>query len=674
MIKNLRTLFLGAMLMAFGTALAQDEVVFDFNSNANDLFGIAGSSSGTGDTYVPDGEFPEDRTATIDGFMVTVKASAAVSNRNRVWATAPRLRLYNESFTVEAPAGMTMTKIYIEGTNGNYNATPDTGNQEVNASAKTVTWTGEAQKVVFSVTKNTQMGKMTITYTGNADPDALKMPAIEGNTSFDTNTTVTITNPNANGDIYYVKNLSNATAEAVVAQGTKYTAAFELTETTVVSAVVKNGDKVSAVATKTFTKIELTTANDIAAFKALAVDTEAKLMLNNAQVLFAYNNDVYVRDASGAIDFYSTGLSLANGQVLNGSVIGKVAVYNNIPELAKTNATNASGFTATAGTAQPKVVGLDEVPGMVCDLVTLKGVTIVAEDAKYYATNEDGDKVQIYDKFSLKYDIAAVEEGKAYDITGIVIPYGSGYEICPTVDFTNGATSESTPVASIADLLNLNSPSTNIELTLTNAQVLFNDGNYIYVRENGKAVCFYSMPDGLKTLLANNAIVNGKVDVDYEVYYDMPEVKKNAKTENHTLTATEGEEPAVTATTLANVAAGLNTCDLVTLTATLDKEVSESNSTTYYLKDGDVRLVVVNNSKNLGKIEVGTKVTVTGVVKTDKSGYQVKLVKNAEYDSTGIQNVVAETTETAIYNMAGQRVNAEFKGVIIMNGKKYIAQ
>jgi hypothetical protein len=41
-------------------------------------------------------------------------------------------------------------------------------------------------------------------------------------------------------------------------------------------------------------------------------------------------------------------------------------------------------------------------------------------------------------------------------------------------------------------------------------------------------------------------------------------------------------------------------------------------------------------------------------------------------EADGIQSISTATTEGVIYNLNGQRVNATYKGVVIMNGKKYI--
>ena len=37
-----------------------------------------------------------------------------------------------------------------------------------------------------------------------------------------------------------------------------------------------------------------------------------------------------------------------------------------------------------------------------------------------------------------------------------------------------------------------------------------------------------------------------------------------------------------------------------------------------------------------------------------------------------IQTVKAAKASTAIYNLKGQKVDASYKGIVIMNGKKYL--
>lgn len=45
---------------------------------------------------------------------------------------------------------------------------------------------------------------------------------------------------------------------------------------------------------------------------------------------------------------------------------------------------------------------------------------------------------------------------------------------------------------------------------------------------------------------------------------------------------------------------------------------------------------------------------------------------NVEYEATAIQSIETENEDAPAYNLAGQKVNASYKGVVIKNGKKYI--
>lgn len=584
--KTLRFSIFSIMMMLCGVAFSQTTI--DFDNNYATLFPtLAGTSSNESH----DGDFTEETTSTaVNGITVTVSAKTSGTNDNRIWSSAPRLRMYSGTLTVK---GTNITKIEFTGHSTNFNLSTETG------SLSGKTWTGKANEIVFTVSRNTQINKMDVYVDGQGgdDPEEFTGPTVA----------------------------------------------------------------------------------NIAAFKQLEVGTEAKLTLTNAKVLFVGERDVYIRDASGAIDFYQTGLTFVNGQCLNGNVIGKFDTYNNVPEFTKTNFTKADGFTAVTDTVKPKEIGLDEIAGYICDLVLVKGVTIAKEeDGNYYASNGD-DKVQVFDKFKIGYE-SSLKEGESYDILGIAVPYKEIVEICPIEDFTGGFDDPATPVASIAELLTLDSPSNNLELTLTNAEVLFNDGNYIYVRENGKCVCFYKV-DAISPMFTTNAIANGKIKVDYEVYKLLPEVKANQNTtaEDMTASITEGYEATPTETTVAQVAAGDNVCDLVKLTGTVTKETSSGGSNTYYLNDGEAKIVAANNSMGLDKLftegvtEV-ENVTVVGIVNTNNNAYRVKLTKKVD-NTTGINEVNTLSTGSDVrYNLAGQRINGSYKGIVISNGKKIVVK
>ena len=62
-------------------------------------------------------------------------------------------------------------------------------------------------------------------------------------------------------------------------------------------------------------------------------------------------------------------------------------------------------------------------------------------------------------------------------------------------------------------------------------------------------------------------------------------------------------------------------------------------------------------------------------VPADKDAARLNVVwldGSEEGDATAIKTVKAAAEKGAIYNLAGQKVNAAYKGVVIKDGKKYI--
>lgn len=178
---------------------------------------------------------------------------------------------------------------------------------------------------------------------------------------------------------------------------------------------------------------EETKAENIAAFKALTSGTTATLTLTNAQVVYknvyttksgATNTEYYVRDASGAIQFFNTDLELNVNQIINGTVEVKYTLYNEMTEATKTANTSAEKLTITDGEAAvpTKVTVADLTTNKyLCDLVTVENANIISETSgthtNQYLTNGTN-KVMIYDKFKTKTNIT---DGEGFDVTGILV-------------------------------------------------------------------------------------------------------------------------------------------------------------------------------------------------------------------------------------------------------------
>ena len=90
---------------------------------------------------------------------------------------------------------------------------------------------------------------------------------------------------------------------------------------------------------------------------------------------------------------------------------------------------------------------------------------------------------------------------------------------------------------------------------------------------------------------------------------------------------------------------------------------------------------------NLSEIKAANTYTIKNVIwrtedsteslinQTGGENFYVKVLGGNPEQLTGISKVVAEkASNAAIYNLAGQRVNKAYKGIVVKEGKKYIAK
>ena len=150
-------------VMGFGNAMAEKEVVFDFN--AMDLATSHGANADQGIEASTAGDITETWTNVVDGVTISISPKEeGKSNENRFWATnnGPQLRCYSGTITIKASENM--TGITFTSATNKFNMTANTGTV---AEKK---WSGEAAEVVFTVAGNTQLDKITITIGGEANP------------------------------------------------------------------------------------------------------------------------------------------------------------------------------------------------------------------------------------------------------------------------------------------------------------------------------------------------------------------------------------------------------------------------------------------------------------------------------------------------------------------------
>lgn len=268
------------------------------------------------------------------------------------------------------------------------------------------------------------------------------------------------------------------------------------------------------------------------------------------------------------------------------------------------------------------------------------------------------------------YSIAGNTQIKTMTVT-----LGEGGTPQPPVEITY------TDVASVKDLLaNYAEDAKNLNLTLTDAKVTFVNeykGTInTYVREGDAAI-------ELRTLGFNmpvNSILKGKVKVDLNFNYGVPYLTANAGTDDESITVTESEEAAQPIeATIADIIANKYLNDLVTIkNFTFSKEEYQAGKFNYYANDGEQKIMIYDKFNKVGgvaELTEGEKYTVTGLYGAIFMGTPEILPTQAVVPgtSTGITNITTSAADNApAYNLAGQKVNAAYKGIVIKNGKKMI--
>ena len=391
---------------------------FDIALN-NSLFGTSYTGTASGITD----DNPE--SGSQDNVTVTYAGSG------NHYINDSQIRFYpSNKLTFEAPSGYNITKIVFTSA-GTWAATiaADGGTY----TSDTKTWTGEATSVVFtgSGSSRCDMSKATITL---AKQSSVATPTFspDGGT-YDEAQNVMVDNYDSDYMYFYTTDGTTPDCDGSLnPEGTSQVyddaTGIDITATTTLKivAVDIDGNK-SNVASATYT-IETPLAT-IAEVKAQANNSTVRVKLTDAQVVFVSGNDIYVRDATGAMDFYQSGISeLETGDIFDATIEATYILYKGMPEL-KTFTSKTITKKGNSTVVAKTVTSASEVEANVCDLVKFESVQLTESNSKYYV---GATGIQLYDKFSTGY---TAETDKDVDVSGIVVPFGNTepytYEICP---------------------------------------------------------------------------------------------------------------------------------------------------------------------------------------------------------------------------------------------------
>ena len=163
---------------------------------------------------------------------------------------------------------------------------------------------------------------------------------------------------------------------------------------------------------------------DIASFRALEEDLDAVLLLNNALVLYSYDGDIYLRDATGSILLDCAALSACQkGDVLNGSIQGKLTYSNLMPQMSVADGVVVEDNLTVTGGASPQPIeilgeGLTDI--RYAQMVLVRGVTLVRDGGVFAVIGDH--RVRLWNKFQIKSPKISLPSNitnKYFDITAI---------------------------------------------------------------------------------------------------------------------------------------------------------------------------------------------------------------------------------------------------------------
>ena len=224
-----------------------------------------------------------------------------------------------------------------------------------------------------------------------------------------------------------------------------------------------------------------------------------------------------------------------------------------------------------------------------------------------------------------------------------------------------------------------------VNLTLTDAEITYVNGDRAYVTEGDASILFFK--SGLFTAEHVGKTVSGTVKVKLDIYKGLKEVVKIADVTNaddltFSAAAVTPEPEKVTVEDIVSGNAG--TSEYVTLKAKLKIVVEEASSApelqlapgdkTYYAVSGTTEVLLHNQfGINFDELTDGQDIEITGVVSVYNGTPQLLPITVAA-STTGINSLEMDEalTEGKVYTLSGQRVDKNFKGIVVMNGKKLL--
>ena len=276
-------------------------------------------------------------------------------------------------------------------------------------------WEGNAPTITFTAGgKQVRCYTITVTLDDAAPALVVVAPVFDPvhNTTFIGSQDVTITSETEGADIYYSIDEKET--------WNLYEAPVTLTETTVVYAYAQVDTVQSAIVSAKYYKA--TIVNNIEEALALDENTDFAYM-GEAVVTYQNGLNTWIKDATGYGLIYGTVPEMAQGTVIADSWMAYLKDYYGVPEFASPKNVVASEDVVTVEPEVKETITNDDVNMY----IIMKNQTLTIDQAD--TTNNtwlNVDELKFYDKFGVD---PVIEEGKNYDVVGVVTIYKSAPEV-----------------------------------------------------------------------------------------------------------------------------------------------------------------------------------------------------------------------------------------------------
>jgi len=267
-------------------------------------------------------------------------------------------------------------------------------------------WIGDTATVTFTASV-AQVRATEIRVTVGERPVLLNAPVIapENNTVFAGSQQVTINCATEGAQVYYMIDEGEATL---------YEGPFTIDASCTVKAYSVLGEQTSATVSATYhlgTEI-----NTIA-----EGNTENGYYIYNGEAVVTYqdksNGNTWIRDNSGSGMIYGYYVpDMEQGTVISDGWTANFITYKNVPEFRYPMGVQASGDVV----AVEPFVRESVTDANVNEYVVMKGISLLADTDNTKKFYNAADSLVIFNQFNLADSVLNIEEGKLYDVEGIV--------------------------------------------------------------------------------------------------------------------------------------------------------------------------------------------------------------------------------------------------------------